>query len=988
MLGSWFTTQLVFNGLVNGLVTGLLAMGMVLVYRSTRVVNFAVGNLGVVGASLLALLALNYDVPYWPALAVALLAGTAFGAVVELIVIRRLFHSPRVIVLMATVGIAQLAQGIAGSYPDIEGRGQRYPAPTTAVWDDVAGVRITGPQLSILVVVPLLAAALVWVLRRTTFGHAVEAAADNPKLSRLSEINPKLVSTFVWTIAGLLSTVSIVLLSTQTGSAAGLDNVGMLTLARAMIAFVLAGMRSFPRAVLFGAALGVVEAVLRFNVATEPTLFDFIGFVVVLAVVWVHSRTAADDAVFSFAPKVRRPPARAQEIWWIRHLSKLTAAAVMVIALVLPLIVTRPSRHLLYASILCFAIAALSLTVITGWAGQLSLSQMAFAGFGALLAAAFERGLEMDVWIVDFEAPGLPYLASVGLAVIAVAVFATLVGLGSLRVRGLQLAVVTFMLAVAAQQYLYSRPVLSDGNRDSVTFRRGTFFGLDLSSQRSFYYLCLGALVVVFVLVARLRRSGVGRSMIAVRDNPDAAAAYTIVPARTKLTAFALAGGIAALGGALLAGLLQRIPFGERYFLVDDSLQLVAMVVIGGLGSLIGPVVGALWVIGLPAFFPDNELVPLFTSSVGLLFILMYFPGGFAQIGYAARKVVYDWAVGRLGPVEEAAVAEADAAGEVAPRRATVVAASAAVDEATGVESAAVGASSDAPAQGAADGPADGVVLSARDVWVRFGGIVALAGADLDVRGGEIVGLIGTNGAGKTTFMNAIGGYVPSTGSIELLGEDISRLGVPGRSARGLGRTFQAAALFPELTVRETIQVALEARGRTPFATTALGLPAARRLERSRRAEADELIDFVGLGRYADEFITDLSTGTRRIVELANLMALDARVLCLDEPTAGLAQRESEAFGPLLVSVRAELDVAMVVIEHDMPLILSITDRVYCLEAGQVIAEGDPASVRSDAKVIASYLGTDERAIARSGAAMSTAAPAAGAAAPIDQGDL
>ncbi len=948
MLAAWLTSQLVFNGLVNGLVTGLLAMGLVLVYRSTRVVNLAVGNMGLVGASLLALLVLNYHFPFWLALALSLATGTLFGTVVDLVVVRRLFHSPRVIMLMATVGVAQLAQGISGSYPEINMRGNKYPTAVSGVFEDVLGLRITGPQLSILIVVPACALALGWMLRRTTFGRAVEASADNPSLSRLSSINPKMVSTFVWTIAGLLSTVSIMLLSAQVGSPAGLDNLGMLTMARAMLAFVLAGQRSFGRAVAFGALSGVAEAVLRFNFLTELGLFDLIGFVVVVAIIYRQSRSGSDDVSFAFAPKVRRPPEQVQQIWWIRRMPRLAGTLILVAAVLLPVVVTRPSRHLLYASIVCYAICALSLTVITGWAGQLSLAQMAFAGLGALLAAALNRGLEMDVWIVDFEAPGLPYLAAIAISAAAMAGVAVLVGLGALRVRGLHLAVITFMLAIAAQQYIYRQPILSDGNTSSVSFRRGTIFGLDMSAQRAYYYFCVAILIVVFVLVIRLRNSGIGRSTIAVRDNPDAASAYTISPSRSKLVAFALAGGIAALGGALLGGLFQNIPFNERYYLIDDSLQLVAMLVIGGLGSLSGPLVGALWVIGLPAFFPGNELVPLFTSSVGLLIILMYFPGGFAQIGYAARKVVYDWALKRLPDAEPQPAAEA-AADPAGRRLATRL--------------------SSERGPGPDDAADDGrVVLQARDVTVNFGGIRAVSDVDLHVMDGEIVGLIGTNGAGKSTFVNAVGGHVDSRGTVELLGRDVSSLSVTARARHGLGRTFQTARLFPELTVQETVQVALEARGRTPFIGTALGLPGARRLARDRAAEADELIDFLGLGHYAREFIVDLSTGTRRIVELADLMALDAKMLCLDEPTAGLAQRESEAFGELLVAVQRELATSMLVIEHDMPLIMSISDRVYCLEAGRVIAEGSPAGVRSDPGVIASYLGTDERAILRSDA--------------------
>ena len=201
----------------------------------------------------------------------------------------------------------------------------------------------------------------------------------------------------------------------------------------------------------------------------------------------------------------------------------------------------------------------------------------------------------------------------------------------------------------------------------------------------------------------------------------------------------------------------------------------------------------------------------------------------------------------------------------------------------------------------------------------------------------------------------------------------------PARRARaGLGRTFQAAAALPRA------HGAGDGGGRARGAG-ADGLPVHRAVPAPRRSrgngsaasEADELIGFLGLGRYANSRISDLSTGTRRIVELAGLLALDARVLCLDEPTAGVAQRETEAFGPLIKEIRRELGAAMLVIEHDMPLIMSISDRVYCLEVGRVIAEGSPDVVRNDAKVIASYLGVDERAIARSGAVPTTTGPPA-----------
>ena len=232
---------------------------------------------------------------------------------------------------------------------------------------------------------------------------------------------------------------------------------------------------------------------------------------------------------------------------------------------------------------------------------------------------------------------------------------------------------------------------------------------------------------------------------------------------------------------------------------------------------------------------------------------------------------------------------------------------------------------------------------------------------------GEVIGLIGNNGAGKSTLLNAIGGFVPSRGSVMLLGRDVSKKRAHQRARLGLGRTFQAARLYPELTVRDTVELALEARRRSSFWGSLLWVPSIR-VERSKRTEAGELIDFLGLGRYADRFIAELSTGTRRIVELASVLAVAPRVICLDEPTAGVAQREAEAFGPLILRVQQELDATLVVVEHDLPLILSISSRIYCLEAGEVIAHGAPNEIRDNPRVVASYLGTDERAIQRSNA--------------------
>ncbi|HSA52881.1 MAG TPA: ATP-binding cassette domain-containing protein [Yinghuangia sp.] len=939
------TTQLLFDGAVTGLVIGLLAMGIVLVHRSTRVINFAVANMGLVGSVLFALLAVRYNVPYWIALLISLAAGTAFGAIIDLVVVRRLFNAPRVIVLVATIGVAQLALTIVTAFPEMDDyTNDVYPVPWSGSWSPTDDLTVTSAQMSILVTVPVAAVLLALFLSRTVLGKTVKASASNPELARLQGISPKLVSTAVWAIAGLLGTLCLILISAQNKSLTQLTTLGPGTLLRALAAAVIARMVSFPIALGAGVALGVLQSFIQFNWLDQPGLTDLVLLVLVLVAVFFVSRGRdTESSAFSFAPKIKPVPERLKGVWWVRHMERATLLFLGLVAVIVPLIVTQPSRHLLYTVILAYAICAASVTILTGWAGQLSLGQMAFAGLGALTAAALNRGMRIELGDTVYSIQALTFPTAVLIATLVTAALAALIGAGALRVRGLLLAVSTFAFAIAAEQFFYRRDMFHDEGMDTASFPRSTVFGIDVSSQRSYYYLVLVVLVVVMCIVARLRKTGVGRTTIGVRDNPATAAAYTVAAARVKLQTFALAGGIAGLGGALLAGAVQTVPYADKYFLGDDSLVLVSIVVIGGLGSVSGSVLGSLWVIGLPAIFPDNELVPMLTSSMGLLILLLYFPGGLVQIGYTTRDAILAWADRKLGPAAPTKTATAAPKALTRTEREPL--------------------------------PADKPVLATSQVRVRFGGRAAVDGVSIEVMPNEIVGLIGTNGAGKSTLMNAIGGFVPAKGGVELLGRDVSGAAPAARARIGLGRTFQAATLFPELTVRETVQIALEARGRTGLLSTALHLPHTFKKERTKRSDADDLIDFLGLGRYADAFIADLSTGTRRIVELAGLLALDARVLCLDEPTAGVAQRETEAFGPLIQEIRRELGASMLVIEHDMPLIMGISDRVYCLETGRVIAAGQPNEVRNDPKVIASYLGTDERAIERSGAASNTPEP-------------
>lgn len=937
MFGLDLSVEILVIGAVAGMAYAVLAAGLVLVYRATKVINFAHGEIGALGAAVLAKLVLDHGWSFWVALVVVMAAGGAIGGLVEVGVIRRLARGPQLALLVATIGIAQLLFVAQLLLPKVrlENSGP-FPSPLDRTLH-VGSLVLTSAHFMVLAFVPAVVAGLALLLQRTPWGIAIRAAADNPDAAELAGISTRRVSTSVWVLAGVLSTLTVVLVNplrnVGVGGLAVAEALGPGLLLRALAAALVGRLVSLPLALAGGLGIGVVEAVVFANVA-EPAVSELLLFVGVLALVLARAGDAAPErGLEALGTRIAAVPAHLRDRWWVRDGAKIAAGVALLVAVCLPLVFSSASQTFLLGRVLVFGIVGLSVTMLTGWAGQLSLGQFAFVGLGAMTA----------VFLHD---RGMPYGAAVGYAVVAGVLVSVLVGFPALRLRGLFLAVTTLSFAVAAREWFFTRRWFL-GDSSVVFLQPGSTLGIDFNAQRTFYYLCLGGLCVAVVATARLRRSGIARAIIAVRDNERAAASFGISPATTKLLAFVLPGGLASFAGALLAGL--TVQFGPDAFAPSDSLAIVAMAVIGGLGSITGALLGAVYVIGLPALLGATPAVRLATSGIGLLVLLLFLPGGLAQAVFRARDVLLArFAPAPLVPTEpedepmedvEAAVAAAPAvpaSPEVQP-----------VDLSRGGDP----------------------VLEVRDITVRFGGLTALDGVSLRVGAGETVGLIGTNGAGKSTLMDVVSGFTRAQfGTVHLLGTDVTDLAPHRRARLGMGRVFQDARLFPGLSVRESVAVALEVDNPSDVVPVVLGLSPARVAEDRKAHSAAALIDLFGLRRYADVPISDLSTGTRRIVELTCLVAQGSRLLLLDEPTAGVAQRETEAMVPVIRRVQAELGASMLIIEHDMPMILSISDRIHCLSAGVEIASGSPEEVRHDPAVVAAYLGTDERAIARSDA--------------------
>jgi len=266
--------------------------------------------------------------------------------------------------------------------------------------------------------------------------------------------------------------------------------------------------------------------------------------------------------------------------------------------------------------------------------------------------------------------------------------------------------------------------------------------------------------------------------------------------------------------------------------------------------------------------------------------------------------------------------------------------------------------------------------LELRDVVVSFGGVRAVDGVSIVVEPGEIVGFIGPNGSGKTTLLDTISGQLlPAAGAVMLDGDDLVDHLPEDRAELGLVRSFQDARLYPDLTVEDTLLVAEDARHPVGLFATTFGLPSARRKEAAKRATVAALLQQLGLVRFRHQPISELSTGTRRIVDLAAIIAAQPRLLLLDEPTAGIAQREAEAFGPLLRRLHELTDATICIVEHDVPLVVDLADRLVVMDTGKVVSSGPVADVLRDPVAIEAYLGASQEALARSGAQPTVAAP-------------
>jgi ABC-type branched-subunit amino acid transport system permease subunit len=613
------------QGVIVGLGYGLLAVGLVLIYRTNRVLNFAQGQVGVIAAVFLVKLTADFKFEYWFALVLSIALAAAVGALSEL-VLRRLFSRPRVLVMVATIGLSQVLLALT-ALPFIRPHNLYKPVPVPFDISFTLGTTIFTPaEVLTLIVAPIVALALAFAVRTTTWGLSMRAMSENADSARLSGVWIRRTSTLTWTVAGALSAFTAILNAPgQTSALTQVLSPDLLLFA--LTAALVGAMINLTVAFVAGIGVGVLYELLQWNISSTANQ-QLVLFIVLLVVLVIRARALRKDSRSGERSTWQHGATTARAtVDALRTRVSVSGTWLAVVgAVALPLVLSVGNNYL-FSQVCIYAVIALSLTILTGWAGQVSLGQFALAGVGALVAAHLGGSIPL---------PLLLAFAGVVTALVAI-----VVGLPALRMPGLFLAVTTLAFAIFMQEAVLATPcwtvpginkTLCTGlpNPASTLIGRPTLLGLSLQSQRSFAWFSLGVLVLSILAVRVWRDKGVARRLVAVRDNELGAAAMGIPVLRTKLMAFGLSGFMAGYAGACLAFSTQR--FSTETFDPTISFTIISMVVIGGLGSIPGAVLGALYLEGLPSLFGSNATIQFLTSGLGLIAFILYLPGGLGEL--------------------------------------------------------------------------------------------------------------------------------------------------------------------------------------------------------------------------------------------------------------------------------------------------------------------------------------------------------------------
>jgi len=915
---------LIALGLAAGSAYSLTAFGIILVYRGSGVVNFASGAIATVGTFVFYDLADTHGTPWPVAMVVGVLVSGALGAATHLLIMKPMRKTSQLTRTIATLGVfvatnAALVMWEPGSLLNVK---SFYPSGS---WRPVKGLVLGGDQITVFVVTVVAAYVLSFLWKRTTFGLRTSAVAENQRSSAALGISPDVIAAVNWFVGcGLAGLAGIML-----APILGLQIATITSLLFPSLTAALAGrMDRFLPALLGGLAIGIGQAVVTNYYPSSPGLTVIVPFAGIVLLMIVRGRGIPDRGHI----RDRLPLVGTGRV---RLIPVLVGVGVL-LALIWGLNQDYAGAMI---TTMAMAIVLLSVVVVTGYGGQISLCQFALAGLGVFIAGRLTAGLHV------------PLFLSILVAVIAAILAGLVVGIPALRSRGVSLAVLTLGFAVVLEEEVFNNSSLVSMFGDTVGPIK--IFGLDLDATLyPMRYATFAAVIFVLlaILVAKIRRGTLGRRLMAVRGSERAAAALGINVYAAKLFAFSLAAGIAAIGGMVLAFQQSSLVYSSSYP-YEQSINTLVYAVIGGLGFLVGPVLASAAVVpggllyqALTFLRQGNDQLLNFIGGLGLILVLLTAPDGMAK-QMADTLAPLNRLLDRITLIVTSSVRRPGSSLPGPGRGAAVTPGASQPGD--------VRAAADAPTASAPVKRARGQSLSMQNVSVRFGGVVALDKVSLDLLPGEIVGLIGPNGAGKTTLIDAVTGFVDiAEGTIELDGRRTDGMAVARRSQSGIGRTFQNLELFEDLTVRENLQTACDPSSLRSYLTD-LVLPRKSVLS----AAAQEIVRLFELEADLGRKVRELPYGRRRLCAIARAAAAGPSVLLLDEPAAGLGGVEVREVSDLVIKLAKGYGVSVLLVEHNMDLIIEVCDRVVVLDFGREIARGTPNEIRRDERVLRAYMG-------------------------------
>ena len=560
-----------------------------------------------------------------------------------------------------------------------------------------------------------------------------------------------------------------------------------------------------------------------------------------------------------------------------------------------------------------FGVACLGLNIVLGYAGQISFSQASFWGVGAYTSALLTVNLGLPVWL------GLPA------AFVMATLFGLCLGIPTLKLSGHYLAMTTMGFGIILQLILINAIWLTGGSDGIAKIPSPWIGSLELKDPSNFYYVAALLLLAAAWASVRLKHSRVGRAFLAIQGNEMAAETAGIDTTRYKVMAFALSGGYGGIAGWMFA------HSGSHYispdtFSLDQSFVFVAMMVLGGNGSTAGSILGAGLLTLVPEILRFLRDYYMMVYAAGIVVVMIFMPGGIMALTQTLdiTKRLHAWWRDEHPKPASAAARAASLFSPVAAASGT-----------------------------------DGTLLTVRGLAKHFGGLKAVDGVDMIVHRGEVHALIGPNGSGKTTIINMLSGlYVPTAGEIRLDGANLTGRKPHVITAHGVARTFQNIRLFGDLTVLDNVLIGQHGRSKAGLVGSVFQPPSQRAEEAAIREKAREVLEFVGLGGQEFAEAKSLPYGRQRVLELGRALVSEPKLLLLDEPAAGLNAAETEELLDLLFQIR-DHGITILLVEHDMGLVMNVSDQITVLNFGKKIAEGSAEAIQKNPEVIDAYLGTE-----------------------------